>query len=91
MVLTAKDGKEAKKYAVVTLFDWKQVPINGDCLVKYIELTDGKSTNIISQLKTPNEPGVYDLCPLIIHNPYTELSYDNRNVETGFRAGIVVE
>lgn len=79
-----------RKYALIVLFDWKQTLINGKENVLFFELDKNSMVTISSKLNLPSNEGVYDLTPILIHNPYEETNLYNRYVETGVRVGIKV-
>lgn len=80
-----------KKYALLVLNDWKQVPITKDINKLFFEVESGKELVVPARLKVPKEKGIYDLTPILIHNPYELLNYTNKNCETAIRVGLNVK
>lgn len=81
---------DAQSYALITLFDWKQIKIDGKNDVLFFQLDKNKQTTIPAAFRTPSKPNIYDLTSILIYNPYTKLDMYNRTVETPIRVGINV-
>jgi len=86
-----RTDSEINEYALVILFNWNQVPIINDKDVLFLKVKRGQESIIHSQLKMPGEKGIYDITPILIHNPYKVLNISNKRVETSIRTGIKVE
>ncbi|MFD2412071.1 hypothetical protein [Paenibacillus rhizoplanae] len=83
-------NKQLKRYAVVNLFDWKQVDVIDDRKIVYFEVSKDNLVKLNSGFTINQDSGTYDLTTLLIHNPYQKLDIYNRDVETGIRVGVKV-
>jgi len=86
--------KKQKRYALLMLFDWKQILIDSGRDKKHVlffELDAEKELVIPATLKIPKEEGVYDLCPILITNPYERVNLYNNDVHTSIRVGLDVK
>ena len=84
-------SNEDKNFAIINLLDFKQIPINenGD-LVTFFKVKNEREVVIPSSLTTPKQPGIYDLTPILIYNPYEELVVYNTAIKVSNRIGLNV-
>lgn len=78
------DYKET--YAVITMLDWKQVEIDGKNDVIFSRINPNEGIEIKAHVKTPKKEGGYELCTLLVYNPYDKLTIYNDTVESSCRA-----
>ncbi|MEH6936008.1 hypothetical protein V7038_28350, partial [Bacillus sp. JJ783] len=78
-------------FALITLLDWEQVNIAEEQKVAFFDLPTNTIVNLKSEIPIKKEPGVYDLTPILISNPFQKLEVGNRQVETAIRVGINVQ
>ena len=82
---------EIKSYALINLFDWEQQTIIDNKKVTFFELENNELITLKSTISINKEKGIYDLAPILIHNPFQKLTMINREVETGVRVGIKIK
>jgi len=75
-----------KTYAVITMLNWEQVEIDGENDVIFSQVNSNEGIEINASIKTPKEEGQYELCTLLIYNPYEKLTIYNDTVESSCRA-----
>lgn len=81
-----------KRYALIALYDWKQIDILGsNNKIAFLELGNKKTITLNSKIKIGGEVGIYDLAVILIHNPFEKCTIKNKEVETGIRVGINVK
>lgn len=80
--------KENQKFALIVLFDWKQVNITDQKNVLFYNMKKNNSFDLKTHLLVPDRKGVYDLTALLISNPYQKLDMYNRETEASIRIGI---
>lgn len=83
-------GSKEQTYALISLFDWKQINIDDENNVVFFRLDKNKKISIPTSFKVPNIQNTYDLTTILIYNPYQKLDMYNRTVETPIRVGIDV-
>ncbi len=84
-------GKSSRRYAIIALLDWEQVELNEDGdKVLFFEVEKNTKITIPALLQIPKQEGVYDLCPILISNPFDKLDIDNRGIGYSVRVGIKV-
>lgn len=81
--------QEEREYALIMLQDWKQINIQDNPVI-YFKLNKNEMLTLPSLTNEILNNGVYNLTPILIHNPYKPLNYKNKEVETGVRVGIEV-
>lgn len=64
--------------------DMQQIPINNQNFLK-LQVTDGKISNGILKLRTPSEPGLYDLTGWIIKDPFSEKAPKYTPLDAAYR------
>lgn len=79
-----------KKYALLMIYDWNQINIRGNDDVLFFKVKSGSIINISSSLNVKNKKGVFDLCPILIDNPFEKCTINNKAVQTAIRVGINV-
>lgn len=84
-------NKQLKRYAVVNLFDWKQVDVIDNKNIVYFEVSKDSLIKLNSEFTINEDIGTHDLTTLLIQNPYQKLDMYNRDVETGIRVGVKVK
>lgn len=85
-------NKGNKKYALIALFDWKQINILApDKKVAFFQLNDKQEIILDSNIRMDKNAGIYDLSVILIHNPFEKCTIKNKEVETGMRVGINVK
>lgn len=82
---------QRKSYALISLFDWKQHNIVDGEKVIFYELENNEVITLKSTLSINKKKGIYDLTPILVHNPFQKLNMNNREVETGIRIGVKVK
>lgn len=85
------NSNQQKTFALITLLDWEQVNIAKEQKVAFFDLPTNTIVNLKSEIPIKKEPGVYDLTPILISNPFQKLEVGNRQVETAIRVGINVQ
>ena len=82
---------EEKTYALLNLFDWEQTKIIDNKNVTFHKLKNNQVVTLKTNLEINNKKGVYDMVPILVHNPFQKLDMYNQGVETSIRTGINIE
>lgn len=80
--------KDHQTYALVVLYNWKQIDIVEGKNVLYYKLNKDDSFVLPATLNTPESEGVEDLTALLIQNPNEKLTMYNRDTEFSLRVGV---
>lgn len=81
---------KSRTYALIMLYDWKQINIEPQNDVLYYKINTGNQVSIKSTMDTKNK-GVHDLAAILVHYPFQKCTLKNREVETAIRIGINVK
>ncbi|MGH1146266.1 hypothetical protein [Bacillus pseudomycoides] len=85
------NSNQQSTYALITLMDWEQVNIVGDKSTVFFELPTNTIVDLKTEIPIKKEPGVYDLTPILVHNPFQKSVVTNGQVETAIRVGVNVQ
>ncbi|WP_433775098.1 hypothetical protein [Bacillus wiedmannii] len=85
------NSNQKSTYALITLMDWKAVNIVGDKSTVFFELPTNTIVDLKTEIPINKEPGVYDLTPILVHNPFQKSDVTNGQVETAIRVGVNVQ
>ncbi|WP_242242313.1 hypothetical protein [Bacillus cereus group sp. BfR-BA-01309] len=80
-----------KQYALVQFFDWEQMKFIDNKDVLFYDLEPNTVYTVKSQIPINKEKGVYDLTPILIHNPFQKVTVYNQQIDTAIRVGVNVE
>ncbi|MBG9841373.1 MULTISPECIES: hypothetical protein [Bacillus cereus group] len=80
-----------KQYALVQFFDWEQMKFIDNKDVLFYDLEPNTVYTVKSQIPINKEKGVYDLTPILIHNPFQKITVYNQQIDTAIRVGVNVE
>ncbi len=87
-----KNSSFSNKYAIISLFDWKQVDLDDKgTKVLFSECKNSSKIVLQNNLKIPDIGGIFDFCSILVYNPYEKLNISNREVETLNRVGINIK
>ena len=81
---------DEKEYALIILQGWQQVDVEGSNVL-YLKLNKNEMATFEATINKISTEGIYDLTPILIHNPYSTLNINNKDVETAIRVGIKVK
>ncbi|CUB58396.1 hypothetical protein BN2127_JRS10_04506 [Bacillus subtilis] len=79
-----------KQYALVQFFDWEQMKFIDNKDVLFYDLEPNTVYTVKSQIPINKEKGVYDLTPILIHNPFQKVTVYNQQIDTAIRVGVNV-
>ncbi|NKW87590.1 hypothetical protein [Bacillus cereus] len=79
-----------KQYAFVQFFDWEQMKFIDNKDVLFYDLEPNTVYTVKSQIPINKEKGVYDLTPILIHNPFQKVTVYNQQIDTAIRVGVNV-
>lgn len=79
-----------KQYALVQFFDWEQMKFIDNKDVLFYDLEPNTVYTVNSQIPINKEKGVYDLTPILIHNPFQKITVYNQQIDTAIRVGVNV-
>lgn len=87
-----KDAKQKQKYALMVLGNWEQIPFDAEGnKVYFFELDKDKVATFPALFEVPQIEGIYDLTPVLIHNPFEILDDQKNVVETAIRVGLDIK
>lgn len=85
------NSNHQRNYALITLLDWEQVDVVEGKKTVFFDLPTNTIVNLNSKIPINKSSGVYDLTPILVHNPFQKLDVTNRQVETAVRVGVNVK
>ncbi|PES64921.1 hypothetical protein CN505_17035 [Bacillus cereus] len=85
------NSNSRKQYALIQFFDWEQMKFIDNKDVLFYDLEPNTVYTVKSQIPINKDKGVYDLTPILIHNPFQKVTVYNQQIDTAIRVGVNVE